>query len=130
MPGNSTLTAAWYFLGKCGYSGPAGSGQVIRLTVANRGNFTYLAGGHGARASLVATRVGGNPEVVEDGVTGFLVPARDPTALAQAIRTVLADSDLGRRMGLAGRQRVENCFDIRKMMTQYEALYEMEPNLA
>jgi glycosyltransferase involved in cell wall biosynthesis len=70
-------------------------------------------------------RDGGNPEVVEPGVTGSLVPAGDPPALAQAICEVMADPERGRQMGLAGRQRVENCFDIRKMMTRYEAMYEM-----
>ena len=77
---------------------------------------------------LVATQVGGNPEVVEAGVTGLLAPACDPAALAQAIAVVLADPARGRAMGLAGRQRVENCFDIRTMMTQYEALYQGSPS--
>jgi glycosyltransferase involved in cell wall biosynthesis len=68
---------------------------------------------------IVTTQVGGNPEVVEAGTTGLLVPA-----LAQAIGAILIDPARGRQMGIAGRQRVENCFDIRKMMAQYEALYE------
>jgi sugar transferase (PEP-CTERM/EpsH1 system associated) len=72
---------------------------------------------------VVTTRVGGNPEVVEAGVTGLLVPATDPAALAEAIQGLLADPDRGRVMGLAGRQRVENSFDIHKMMRQYEAIY-------
>ncbi len=73
---------------------------------------------------LVTTRVGGNPEVVEAGITGLLVPASDPEALAEAIGVILADPEQGRRMGRAGRERVEMCFDIRKMMAQYEALYD------
>lgn len=73
---------------------------------------------------LVTTCVGGNPEVVADGVTGMLVPSGDPPALAQAIGTLLREPDRGRRMGRAGRERVENCFDIRKMMTQYESMYD------
>jgi glycosyltransferase involved in cell wall biosynthesis len=73
---------------------------------------------------IVTTGVGGNPEVVEANTTGLLVPARDPEALAQAIVTALADPARGRQMGAAGRARVENCFDIRKMMAQYEAMYE------
>ena len=72
---------------------------------------------------LVTTSVGGNPEVVEAGNTGLLVPPRDPEALAEAISALIANPERGRQMGLAGRQRVENCFDIRKMMAQYEALY-------
>jgi sugar transferase (PEP-CTERM/EpsH1 system associated) len=72
---------------------------------------------------IVATRVGGNPEVVDDRVTGLLVPARNPGALAGAIGELLADAALGERMGSAGRQRVEDNFDIRKMMSRYEAMY-------
>ncbi len=72
---------------------------------------------------IVTTRVGGNPEVVEHGTTGLLVPSRDPTSLASGISSILADAQSGQRMGEAGRQRVENNFDIRKMMARYEALY-------
>jgi glycosyltransferase involved in cell wall biosynthesis len=72
---------------------------------------------------VVATQVGGNPEVVEANVTGLLVPAHDPESLAQAIGAIVADPARGRAMGVTGRQRVENNFDIRKMMTQYESLY-------
>lgn len=72
---------------------------------------------------VVTTQVGGNPEVVEAGVTGLLVPAGDPEALGQAIAVLLADPARGRLMGLGGRQRVENNFDIRKMTAQYETLY-------
>jgi sugar transferase (PEP-CTERM/EpsH1 system associated) len=76
---------------------------------------------------IVTTQVGGNPELVEAGATGLLVPAHDPAALAQAMNSILADPAHGRAMGLAGRRRVENCFDIRKMMAQYESLYEQPP---
>ena len=72
---------------------------------------------------VVATAVGGSPEVVEAGVTGLLVPSRDPEALANAMMTVFADSSLGERMGKAGRERMEKRFDIIKMTRQYEALY-------
>jgi glycosyltransferase involved in cell wall biosynthesis len=72
---------------------------------------------------VVCTRVGGNPEVVAEGETGLLVPARNPQALAEAILQVRRDGETGRRMGLAGRQRVEEHFDIRRMVASYEALY-------
>lgn len=72
---------------------------------------------------VLATAVGGNPEVVADGVTGHLVPAGDPNALAEGIvqmcRQAGAWSDLGR----CGRQRVEEHFDIRRMLRDYEDLY-------
>ncbi len=59
----------------------------------------------------VATRVRGCREVVVDGETGILVPPRDVSALADAIVRLLLDNELARRMGLAGRKRVEERFD-------------------
>jgi len=59
---------------------------------------------------VVASRVGGIPEVVVDGETGWLVEPGDPVALAEALRGALADSARARRMGLAGRRRVEAHF--------------------
>jgi glycosyltransferase involved in cell wall biosynthesis len=53
----------------------------------------------------------------------MLVPAGDPEALAQANGAVLRDPAQGRKMGIAGRQRVEHNYDIRKMMAQYEWMY-------
>lgn len=65
---------------------------------------------------VVATRIGGTTEAVEDGVTGLLVPPRDPGALAGAIRTVLADSSLAKRLGEAGRARVKREFSAEAMV--------------
>jgi sugar transferase (PEP-CTERM/EpsH1 system associated) len=73
---------------------------------------------------VVATAVGGTPEAVVDGVTGLLVPPRDPGALVQAIEWVLRDPNLRRRMGQAGRKRVEQHFSIEDTIRQTEALYE------
>ena len=73
---------------------------------------------------VVTTNVGGNPEVVEDGTTGFLVPAANPEVLARAIELLAVDPARGRQMGRAGRQRVENNFNIRTMMAQVEGLYD------
>ena len=72
---------------------------------------------------VVATRVGGNPEVVVDGETGFLVPPQSPRDLAAAILRVHGDPAQGRQMGLAGRCRVELNFDVTRMVAAYEALY-------
>ncbi len=72
---------------------------------------------------IVATRVGGNPEVVVDEQTGLLVPAECPQVLAAAMVRVHQDSSLGRDMGLLGRQRVEQQFSIHKMIRQYELQY-------
>ena len=73
---------------------------------------------------VVATAVGGNPEVVDDGVTGLLVPSRDPERLASAMLRLHQDSDERARMGGAARQRVERHFDIRGMVGRYETLYQ------
>jgi glycosyltransferase involved in cell wall biosynthesis len=72
---------------------------------------------------VIATRVGGNPEVVVDGETGVLVPPSDPGQLAQAILHLLPDLEGRRRMGLAGRKRVEEFFSVRRMVAEYEACY-------
>jgi glycosyltransferase involved in cell wall biosynthesis len=81
---------------------------------------------------VIATRVGGNPEVVVEGETGFLVPTRSPVDLAEAILKLIGDPQQGRSMGLAGRTRVERDFDVRRMVAEYESLYlELhEPALA
>ena len=73
---------------------------------------------------VVATAVGGTPEVVMDGITGLLVPPRDPDGLARAITRLLRDPDLRRKMGRAGRERVERRFGVERMVQATEALYE------
>ncbi|MDD5556204.1 MAG: glycosyltransferase [bacterium] len=73
---------------------------------------------------VVATRVGGVPEAVEDGVTGLLVPARDPAALAGAIGRLLSDRDAARRMGMRGLDRARREFTVERMVGAYEDLYE------
>jgi glycosyltransferase involved in cell wall biosynthesis len=72
----------------------------------------------------VATRVGGIPEALEDGVTGVLVPPRDPPALAAALLQLQCDNELAQRMGNAGRRRVEELFDVRNMVARYERIYQ------
>jgi glycosyltransferase involved in cell wall biosynthesis len=73
---------------------------------------------------VVATRVGGNAEVVEDERTGLLVPPRDPTALAQAICRLLESQDLAASFGRAGRRRVAEHFSVARLVADTEQLYE------
>jgi glycosyltransferase involved in cell wall biosynthesis len=73
--------------------------------------------------AVVATHVGGNPEVVMPDETGLLVAPRSPAALAGAMLTLLRAPDKTRQMGRAGRARVEREFDIRNVVASYEDLY-------
>jgi glycosyltransferase involved in cell wall biosynthesis len=77
-----------------------------------------------AGVPVVATRVGGTPEAIEDGVTGVLVPPNEPDALANAICRVLADPSLGARLGRAARQAAAERFSTRQMVQATEQLYE------
>jgi glycosyltransferase involved in cell wall biosynthesis len=72
---------------------------------------------------VAATRVGGTPELVVDGESGLLVPAQDPSALAGAIIHMIRHPEESRRMGRAGRRRIELHFDVRRMVAAYEDLY-------
>jgi glycosyltransferase involved in cell wall biosynthesis len=72
---------------------------------------------------VVGTRVGGTPELVEDGVTGTLVPPRDSAALADAMLRYLNDSSLMDAHGRAARARVSARFDVVATVRAYEALY-------
>ncbi|MBE0568164.1 MAG: glycosyltransferase family 4 protein [Deltaproteobacteria bacterium] len=72
---------------------------------------------------IVATRVGGNPEVVEEGVNGYLVPVKDTPALVDRIVKLLKDPDLRHRMGREGRLRAERNFQIRGVANRYLELY-------
>ncbi len=73
---------------------------------------------------VVASAVGGVPELVADGETGFLVPSRDEEALGEALGKLIADPDLRRRMGSAGRARAEAEFDLPAFQQAHLDLYE------
>jgi len=72
---------------------------------------------------VVATDIRGCREEVVDGVTGLLVPVRDPEALARAIVRILSDEDLARRMGEAGRRRAREEFDERFVLDRQLTVY-------
>lgn len=76
-----------------------------------------------AGVPAVATRVGGNAEVVRHGENGLLVPPRDPAALAGALRELLLDAALRRAMGQAASRTVRERFDLARTVRKYEELY-------
>jgi glycosyltransferase involved in cell wall biosynthesis len=85
--------------------------------------FSLLEAMNAGRA-IVATAVGGNVEVVIDGETGILVPARDTTALVKAILRLATDGELRQRMGKAGRNRVAAHFSAEAVIRKTDALYQ------
>ena len=76
-----------------------------------------------ASLPVVSTRVGGVPDLIDDGVEGLLVPPRDPEALAAGIARVLRAPEEARAMGARGRERRAREFDIDVMVRRLEDLY-------
>ena len=72
---------------------------------------------------VVATRVGGIPEIISDQVDGVLVPPADSTALASAIVGLLEDSERRRKMAGAGREKIQSKFSFEDMVRSYEDVY-------
>lgn len=73
---------------------------------------------------VVATAVGGNPELVADGATGSLVPAADSHGLSKLLERYVREPALRQEQGLAGRKRVEDQFSINAMVERYLAVYD------
>ena len=74
--------------------------------------------------AVVGTPAGGMAEIVEDGLTGYLVPIGDVAALGAALTELLMDREKSQRMGLAGRERVRERYTVERMVADYEALFD------
>lgn len=72
---------------------------------------------------VIASKGGGTAEIVEDGETGFLFESRDPNDLVQYIRKLVSKPDLASRMGIKGKKKIENCFEIDDMIESYKNVY-------
>jgi L-malate glycosyltransferase len=77
-----------------------------------------------AALPVVASAVGGSLEVIEDGVTGLLVPPADPVALGNAVARVLEDTVLAQRLARNGRELVERKFSFDRLTHEVGELYE------
>jgi glycosyltransferase involved in cell wall biosynthesis len=97
--------------------------QLFVLSSISEGVSLTLLEAMATGLAVVATNVGGNSEVVADGETGLLVPPRDPAGLAAAMLRLRRDPVERTRLGQAGRERVEEHFDVRRMVANYEELY-------
>lgn len=97
--------------------------DALILPSANEGTpvsaIESLAGGR----PVVATRVGGVPDVVRDGVDGFLVEPGDVDAMADRLAALAADADLRRRMGEAGRADVHQRYSVERLLDDIDQLY-------
>jgi glycosyltransferase involved in cell wall biosynthesis len=71
----------------------------------------------------IVTDCGGSPELVVDGVSGLVVPVRDPLAIGRAIRKLYEDAGLRARLGRAARERIRNDFRIEDTIARTLALY-------
>ncbi len=97
--------------------------DIFCLPSLSEGLSSAILAAMGNRLPVVATSVGGIPELVTDRKTGLLVPPRDPERLARALRELLDSPDLRKRMGESGRRRVESHFTLEKKIRNFERLY-------
>lgn len=97
--------------------------DLLALPSFNEGLPNVVLEGCACGVPCVATAVFGTPEVLHDGVNGYLVPAGDPTALADRIIRLLADPESRRRMGAAGRELVRDRFTFAAQARQYVDLF-------
>lgn len=73
---------------------------------------------------VIATDIGGLPEIVIPNETGFLVPVNSPQQIVEAVEKLILDKSLAERMGRAGRERVEECFDLSKQIRAVFSILE------
>jgi L-malate glycosyltransferase len=97
--------------------------DLFVMSSVTEGLGTSLLDAMAAARPIVATKAGGIPEIVEDGVNGLLVPPRDARALADAIVGALGDPAMRHRMGDAGLARVRERFTVDRMVAATAAVY-------
>src|SRR5262249_28468615 len=98
--------------------------DVFLLTSVSEGIPLTLIEAMAAGLPVVSTDVGGTAEVVADGQTGYLVPAKDDAALAGAVVRLAGDGRLRQRLGAAGQARARAVFDEARMVARYAELYQ------
>ena len=97
--------------------------DLFAMSSVTEGLGTSLLDAMACSRAIVATRAGGIPEIVEDGVNGLLVPPRDAASLAAAIVRAQTDDRLRQRLGGAGFARVRERFTVERMVDATAAIY-------
>ena len=85
----------------------------------------YLLECMAAKKPIVATSVGGVPEMIVDGINGYLVPPKDPVSMANSVLKLISDPDKAREMGLKGRQMVEKRFNMTTAISKLKNIYDL-----
>jgi len=98
--------------------------DIMILASLSEGFCNAVIEGQVAGLPVVCSDAGGLPENVEDGVTGFVVPRRNPEAMAEKIIQLAHDPELRKRMGEAGRVRAQNRFDLNHQIEAFTNLYQ------
>jgi len=90
----------------------------------NEGMGRVIVEAGAAGTPVVASRVGGIPDIVQDGRTGFLVAPRDPRAIVESLRSLAANPAQARELGQNARAHIVPAFGVERMVMRIEALYE------
>jgi len=97
--------------------------DALLLTSINEGTPVSVIESLAAGRPVVATRVGGVPDVVRHGIDGFLVPAHDVDAAADHLALLASDHDLRLRMGASGQERIAERYAVDRLVSDVDALY-------
>jgi glycosyltransferase involved in cell wall biosynthesis len=97
--------------------------DVLSVTSNNEGTPVSAIEAMASGCPVVATRVGGLPDLIDEGKTGYLVPPEDAPSVAAAMLRLLHAPEAARRMGQAARARVKDCFTIQRLIRDTEQLY-------
>ncbi len=98
--------------------------DLLVLPSMNEGFANAALEGMATGLPVVVSDAGGNPEAIDDGRTGLVVPKGDPEALASAVIRICRDPEQARRMGRAGRERVTSVFGVDHLVRRHQEMYE------
>jgi glycosyltransferase involved in cell wall biosynthesis len=98
--------------------------HILALPSHSEGSPNVVLEAMSAGLPIAATNVGGVPEILEDGKTGLLVPARDPVAMAAAIRQLMTDAELSRRLGASAQAEARSAYTLESYRHKLVRFYQ------